>query len=108
MQDVKPEAEKPAWMRGQEKLKENNSKQRDNVFTDLRNAIDFSPTGSVAIRDLEILNKNSNPYSADKISAWFGEGTDARPSYKAAFEKYIGDDGRAYLRRREDAEDGTP
>lgn len=108
LQDVKPEAEKPAWMRGQEKLKENNSQQRDNVFTDLRNAIDFSPTGSIAIRDLEILNKNSNPYPADKISAWFGEGKDARPAYKAAFEKYIGDDGRAYLRRREDAEDGTP
>ena len=108
LQDVKPEAEKPSWMRGQEKLRENNSQQRDNVFIDLRNAVEFSQTGSVAIRDLEILNKNGNPYPADKISAWFGDGKEARPHYKAEFEKYIGDDGRAYLRRREMAEDDTP
>ena len=69
--------------------------------------MDFSPTGSVAIRDLEILNKNGNPYSVDKISAWFGDGNSARPTYKKEFEKYLGDDGRAYLRRREDTE-GTP
>lgn len=105
--DVKPEAEMKSWERGRQHLQENNKKQRDNALIDIRNAVDFSPTGSVAIRDLEILNKNGNPYSVDKISAWFGDGNSARPTYKKEFEKYLGDDGRAYLRRREDAED-TP
>jgi RecA-family ATPase len=105
--DVKPEAEMKSWERGRQHLQENNKKQRDNALIDIRNAVDFSPTGSVAIRDLEILNKNGNPYSVDKISAWFGDGNSARPTYKKEFEKYLGDDGRAYLRRREDAKD-TP
>jgi RecA-family ATPase len=105
--DVKPEAEMKSWERGRQRLQENNRKQRDSALIDIRNAVDFSPTGSVAIRDLEILNKNGNPYSVDKISAWFGDGGSARPTYKKEFEKYLGDDGRAYLRRREDAED-TP
>ena len=105
--DVKPEAEMKSWERGRQHLQENNKKQRDNALIDIRNAVDFSPTGSVAIRDLEILNKNGNPYSVDKISAWFGDGNSARPTYKKEFEKYLGDDGRAYLRRREDTE-GTP
>lgn len=103
--DVKPEAEMKSWERGRQRLQDNNQKQRDNALIDIRNAVDFSPTGSVAIRDLEILNKNGNPYSVDKISAWFGDGNSARPTYKKEFEKYLGDDGRAYLRRREDAED---
>jgi len=105
--DVKPESEMKSWERGRQHLQENNKKQRDNALIDIRNAVDFSPTGSVAIRDLEILNKNGNPYSVDKISAWFGDGNSARPNYKKEFEKYLGDDGRAYLRRREDAKD-TP
>lgn len=105
--DVKPEAEMKSWERGRQRLQDNNQKQRDNALIDIRNAVDFSPTGSVAIRDLEILNKNGNPYSVDKISAWFGDGNSARPTYKKEFEKYLGDDGRAYLRRRENTED-TP
>lgn len=105
--DVKPEAEMKSWERGRQRLQENNKKQRDNALIDIRNAVDFSPSGSVAIRDLEILNKNGNPYSVDKISSWFGDGRNARPTYKKEFEKFIGDDGRAYLRRHE-AADSTP
>lgn len=105
LQDVKPEPEMTYREKGRKALQEKNQAQRDNILIDLRNAVDFSPSGSVAIRDLEILNKNGNPYPTDKISAWFGDGDSARPAYKREFEKYIGDDGRAYLRRREDADD---
>ena len=105
LQDAKPEPEMTYREKGRKILQDNNQKQRDNALIDIRNAVDFSPTGSVPIRDLNILNKNGNPYSADKISAWFGDGNSARPGYKKEFEKFIGDDGRAYLRRREDTED---
>ena len=105
LQDAKPEPEMTYREKGRKVLQEKNRAKRDNILIDLRNAMDFSPTGSVAIRDLEILNKNGNPYPTDKISAWFGDGDSARPTYKKEFEKYIGDDGRAYLRRREDADD---
>ena len=105
LQDAKPEPEMTYREKGRKVLQEKNQAQRDNILIDLRNSVDFSPTGSVAIRDLEILNKNGNPYPTDKISAWFGDGDSARPTYKKEFEKYIGDDGRAYLRRREDADD---
>lgn len=92
--------EKTKYERGREALKKNNRQLRDNRLIDLRNAVDFSPTGCVAIQDLTILNKNGNPYSADKISSWFGDGESQIPSYKALFEKFRGEDGRAYLRRR--------
>lgn len=100
--DVRLEEDMTPRKRGRQRLQENNRKQRDSVLIDIRNAVDFSPTGSVAIRDLNILNKNGNPYDADKISGWFGDGATARPACKREFEKFIGDDGRAYLRRRSD------
>ena len=64
-------------------------------------AVDFSQSGCVAIQDLDIMNKKGNLYETHKILEWFGDGKGARALYKLEFEKFVGEDGRAYLRRKE-------
>ncbi len=100
--DIQPEVEVAERMlRGRKKLAENNQNLWDRVLADIRNAVDFSATGSVAVRDLKIVNKMGNPYSADKINEWFGNGQNAKEAFKQQFETYVGPDGSNYLRRRD-------
>ena len=95
------------WIkRGQKKLAEKNAQQRSSVVINIGNQIDFSPDGSIAIQDMILTNKKGEPYAPGKISEWFGNGKGAKPLLKAQFEKYIGDDGRSYLRRKPEADAG--
>jgi RecA-family ATPase len=104
LQDVMPEDPRGDWReRGKKKLMENNQQLQSSIVTNIGNQIDFSPTGSVAIRELILSNKKGEPYTADKIGEWFGNGRNARSDLKAQFEKYIGEDGRSYLRRKREA-----
>jgi hypothetical protein len=101
--DVRPEEPKSEWRaRGRQKLADNNQNQRDNVATNIGNQIDFAPAESVAIQDLTLTNKNGKPYTAKEIGEWFGNGKKARPELIRRFEKFIGEDGRSYLRRKDD------
>lgn len=105
LSDAKPESDMSDWKRrGREKLAENNRKQRDSLAINIGNQIDFSPTGSVAIKELILASKSGKAYPPERIAEWFGSGKSAKPELKAQFEKFVGDDGRSYLRRR-DADD---
>ena len=105
--DVRPEESKKEWKeRGRQKLADNNQSQRDNIVTNIGNQIDFAPAESVAIQDLTLTNKNGKPYTAKEIGEWFGNGKKARPELISQFAKFIGEDGRSYLRRKDaDTED---
>ena len=106
LQDAKPDEPKSEWMeRGRQKLADKNQQLRDSIVTNIGNQIDFAPTGSVAIRDLILTNKKGDTYTSDKIIEWFGNGKNARPELKACFIKYIGEDGRSYLRRKDENKD---
>jgi hypothetical protein len=101
--DVRPEEPKSEWReRGRQKLADNNQSQRENIATNIGNQIDFAPDESVAIQDLTLTNKNGKPYTTKEIGEWFGNGKKARPELIRRFEKFIGEDGRSYLRRKDD------
>lgn len=105
LSDVDAEADtQRTWMdRGRKRLAEKNEQQRNSVIINIGNQIDFAPTGCIAIQDLILTNKKGEPYTPGKIAEWFGNGKSAKPQLKAQFEKYLGEDGRSYLRRKSEA-----
>ena len=105
LQDVDPEAEKPVWERAQEKRKEKAAKKK----TEVRNKFE------IAFTNLEL---GGEPVSItalaeaidtkpETVKGWFGNGKTAKEEYKKCFEKYIGEDGKAYIKRKEEGTDDT-
>ena len=105
LQDVDPETEKPVWAKAQEKRKEKAKKKKAKD----RNSFE------IAFTNLEL---NNQPVSISAIAeaihtkpetvkGWFGNGKTAKEEYKECFEKYIGEDGKAYIKRKEQGTDST-
>ena len=105
LQDVDPEAEKPVWERAQEKRKEKAAKKK----TEVRNKFE------IAFTNLEL---GGEPVSItalaeaidtkpETVKGWFGNGKTAKEEYKKCFEKYIGEDGKAYIKRKNTDTDDT-
>ena len=98
LQDVDPEAEKPVWERAQEKRKEKAAKKK----TEVRNKFEIAFTnlelggGPVSITALA----EAIDTKPETVKGWFGNGKTAKNEYKKCFEKYIGEDGKAYIKRK--------
>ena len=105
LSDIEPETEKPVWEKAKEERKRKAKKKKEEA----RNKFEIS------FANLEL---SGEPVSIaalaeaidtkiETVKGWFGEGKAARAEYKKCFEKYLGEDGKAYIRRKEGDTDGT-
>ena len=105
LSDIEPETEKPVWEKAKEERKRKAKKKKEEA----RNKFEIS------FANLEL---SGEPVSIaalaeaidtkiETVKGWFGEGKAARVEYKKCFEKYLGEDGKAYIRRKESDTDGT-
>ena len=99
LKDINPEEEKPIWKKATEnrkkKAEENRIKKR-NEFE-----IEFS---NIELEGREI----SAQEMAEKLEttpkellSWFGNGQRQKKDLKSSFEKYTGQDGKVYIKRKE-------
>ena len=97
LKDIQPDAEKPIW----QKAAENRKKQAEDKRLKKRNEfeIEFS---SIELEGREVPAQelaeklDTNP---KELLAWLGEGKRQKHDLKKDFEKYTGEDGKAYIKR---------
>ena len=97
--DIQPEADKPAW----QKAAENRKKQAENNRIKKRNSfeIEFSNIEMEGreVSAQELADKlDTNP---KELLSWLGDTKRQKRELKKDFEKYIGEDGKSYIRRKE-------
>lgn len=99
LKDIQPDAEKPVW----QKAAENRKKQAEDKRLKKRNEfeIEFSNIEmegrEVPAQELaEKLDTNSR-----ELLSWLGDTKRQKRDLKKDFEKYIGEDGKSYIRRKE-------
>ena len=97
LQDIHPEAEKPLW----QKAAENRKKQVEDKRLKKRNEFEIE-FANIELEGREV----SAQELADKLEtnskellAWLGDGKRKKQDLKEDFEKYIGDDGKTYIKR---------
>lgn len=97
LQDVDPEMEKPVWEKAKEARKVKAAKKKEktrNKFEIAFTNLELSGEPVLASAVAEAIN-----VKVDTLKGWFSDGKSAKPEYKKCFEKYIGEDGKAYIRR---------
>ena len=105
LQDVDPEMEKPVWEKAKEARKVKAAKKKEktrNKFEIAFTNLELSGEPVLASAVAEAIN-----VKVDTIKGWFSDGKSAKPEYKKCFEKYIGEDGKAYIRRISEDTDDT-
>lgn len=99
LKDIQPDAEKPVW----QKAAENRKKQAEGDRLKKRNAfeIEFS---NIEMEGREVpaqeLAEKLDTSSRELLS-WLGDTKRQKRDLKKDFEKYIGEDGKSYIRRKE-------
>jgi RecA-family ATPase len=104
LQDAQPESEKPWYERGKEKRRKKIEHQKNGYLIDIQNALDTSGADAIAIDDLTLTNAKGERINPKTIKGWLGNGNQAQDDLKKVYEKFMGEDGRAWLRRRIDAD----
>ena len=107
LSDIEPESEKPIW----EKAKEARKKQAAKNRKAKRDALEIAFTSleidneDVSMQDLaEAMGKSSKA-----LGEALGDGQKANKEWKKSFEKYTKEDGKVYIRRKEQgAQDHGP
>ena len=105
LQDVDPETEKPVWEKAKEARKVKAAKKKEktrNKFEIAFTNLELSGEPVLASAVAEAIN-----VKVDTLKGWFSDGKSAKPEYKKCFEKYIGEDGKAYIRRISEDTDDT-
>ena len=105
LQDVDPEMEKPVWEKAKEARKVKAAKKKEktrNKFEIAFTNLELSGEPVIASAVAEAIN-----VKVDTLKGWFSDGKSAKPEYKKCFEKYIGEDGKAYIRRISEDTDDT-
>ena len=105
LSDIEPETEKPVWEKAKEERKRKAKKKKEegrNKFEVSFANLELSGE-PVSIAELA----KAIDTKVETVKGWFGEGKAARADYKECFEKYLGEDGKAYIRRKESDTDGT-
>ena len=99
LKDIQPDAEKPVW----QKASENRKKQAEDKRLKKRNEfeIEFSNIEMEGreVSAQELADKLET--SSKELLAWFGDTKRQKRDLKKDFEKYIGEDGKAYIRRKD-------
>ena len=105
LEDVDPEMEKPVWQVAKEARKAKAAKKKEktrNKFEIAFTNLELSGEPVLASAVAEAIN-----VKVDTLKGWFSDGKSAKAEYKKCFEKYIGEDGKAYIRRKSEGTDGT-
>lgn len=98
LRDLQLEAEKPMWEKAAQKRKENAQKTRERKLNEFEIAfqnIEFDGREISAAELAEALDTNSR-----ELLSWLGETKRQKKELRRKFEKYMGDDGKAYIRRK--------
>ncbi len=99
LSDIQPDAEKPAW----QKAAENRKKQAGGKRMEKRNEFE------VGFSNIEFEGREVSAQElADKLGtnpkellAWLGDTKRQKKELKEDFEKYTGEDGKSYIRRKD-------
>lgn len=105
LEDVDPEMEKPVWQVAKEARKAKAAKKKEktrNKFEIAFTNLELSGEPVLASAVAEAIN-----VKVDTLKGWFSDGKSAKAEYKKCFEKYIGEDGKAYIRRKSEGTDAT-
>ena len=98
LKDLQLEADTPVWEKAVQKRKENAQKNRERKLNEFEIAfqnIEFDGREISATELAEALETNSR-----ELLSWLGETRRQKKELRKKFEKYIGADGKAYIRRR--------
>lgn len=98
LSDIQPEAERSPWEELQKRRKENAKKTREKKLNEFEiefQNIEFDGRDVSATELADALNTNSK-----ELLSWLGEGKRQKKELKEKFEKYAGDDGKTYIRRK--------
>ena len=105
LSDIEPETEKPVWEKAREERKRNAKRKKKEAkdkfeisFTNLE--LSGEPVSVAALAE-------AIDTKVETVKGWFGDGKAAKAEYKECFEKYLGEDGKAYIRRKEGDTDDT-
>ena len=110
LKDTQPESEQSWWDRGRQKRAKAIQKQKNRLQIDMGNAVDLNG-GAVSVAALaETLEKSVKDgkverYQATTIAGWFNEKSKSHPELREDFEAFIGEDARAWIRRKEATND---
>lgn len=98
LNDIQPEAEKSPWEELQKRRKENAKKTRERKLNEFEiefQNIEFDGREVSAAELAEALDTNSK-----ELLSWLGTGKRQKKELKEKFEKYSGDAGKTYIRRK--------
>lgn len=102
--DIQPETDKPMWQKATERRKEQAQKTKEKKLSAFE--IEFSNI-EIEGREVpaqELADKLETP--SRTLLAWLGDSNKQKSDLKKRYEKYQGEDGKMYVRRRE--EGGAP
>ena len=102
--DIQPETDKPLWQKATERRKEQAQKTKEKKLNSFE--IEFSNI-EIEGREVpaqELADKLETP--SRTLLAWLGDSSKQKADLKKRYEKYQGEDGKMYVRRRE--EGGAP
>ena len=104
LKDIQPEAERPLW----QKTAESRKKQAEEGRLKKRNEFEIQ-FSNIELEGREVPAQElaeKLDTSSKELLSWLGDTRRQKRDLKKDFEKYIGDDGKAYIRRvRKDAQD---
>lgn len=98
LKDLQLEDDKPAWEKASQRRKENAQKNRERKLNEFEIAfqnIEFDGREISASELAEALET-----SAKELLSWLGEGKRQKKELRNKFEKYSGEDGKTYIRRK--------
>lgn len=98
LKDIQPEEEKPLYVKAAEKRKENAKKNRERKLNEFE----------IAFQNIEFDGREISPAElADALEttqkellSWLGTGRRQKKELREKFEKYTGEDGKVYIRRK--------
>ncbi len=97
--DIEPEAEKPVWQKAAEKRKEQAKKAKDKKLSTFE--IEFSNIEFEGreVQAQELAEKME--IGSRTLLGWLSDGAKKKKELAERFEKYLGDDGKMYIKRKE-------
>ena len=98
LSDIEPETEKPVWEKAKEARKKQATKNREAK----RNALEIAFT-SLELEGAEVSMQalaETMGKSVKALGAALGDGQKANKDWKKSFEKYTNEDGKTYVRRK--------
>lgn len=101
--DVNPEETRPPWEKASKERKKSAEKKADKKLNQfLIEFANLEMDGPVSCQELA---EKLGMKNIKTLCSWFGNGKEQREEYKSELEIYTGEDGKRYLRRKEQGYD---